>query len=456
MDVHLCSFLAATTLVGSPALSPLWALTLIVIFFLLTVFCSACEDSFLALDKDDLKVEAKAGRKSAKRLLRIVERPRGFLRRLSAMRSLFMMIIAAVCFSISLTSLLGVGAEWNLLLEFVLFLILLFLLQFLAGQLPRKLVALRPHFAHYAYPFYRFLAYLVAPLLYPGMALADVVLRAKGIDPEEPLRQLTEQELREFIDQGRLDTDMPDEEQDMLENIFEFGDKTADEVMTHRMDVVAVPDDVTAPELLALIHEEKFTRMPVYHEDIDHIIGILNARDFLLAMAEDPETFDLERMMREPYYAPESMKISPLFRAMQKERTHLAVVIDEYGGTAGIVTIEDLLEEIVGQIQDEYDEELPEIEALTPTVYLVQGQADLADLGERIYHDFPEDYDTVAGLVLDLLDRIPEEGEQPIVEFEGIKFQVMTMEDKRIERLRVTLPKAPEPKQDEDKELYED
>ena len=239
-----------------------------------------------------------------------------------------------------------------------------------------------------------------------------------------------------LVDVGEEKGAIDESETEMINNIFEFDNKTVSDIMTHRTEIVAIPTTASIKEIIEIVKEAKFTRYPVYEDNVDDIIGILNIKD-LIQLTEDRNQFNMDEIIRQPYYVPASKKADELFRELQSTKTHLAVVIDEYGGTAGIVTIEDLLEEIVGNIFDEYDEEEREFEKLDDNTFIISGVASLDRVTEVLDVDLPiEDYDTLSGFLIGQLGRIPDEGETPEVEFEEIVFKVEKVEEKRIARVK--------------------
>ena len=269
----------------------------------------------------------------------------------------------------------------------------------------------------------------------------NLVLRLLGVKPGLNDRSVTEEEIRMMVDVGRESGNIHAAEKEMIENIFEFNDKDVSTIMTHRTNIVSLDVDADYAEVLEVAIHEKYTRIPVYEESIDNIIGILHIKDLLYHAAEGlKQPFSLRDMIRPPYIVPESKNIDALFREMQRDRAQLAVVIDEYGGTAGIITIEDLLEEIVGNLQDEYDEEEQEIVQKDDRTYLIAGQTSLDEVGEAIGYEFPdEDYETIAGLIISLLGHIPDEHESPEVEFRNMRLKVLEMDEKRISRIQLTI-----------------
>ena len=243
------------------------------------------------------------------------------------------------------------------------------------------------------------------------------------------------------------------DERNMIENIFEFNNMTAADVMVHRIDVISIHVDDTREEILKVIKESGLSRFPVYDSDIDDVIGILNTRDFLLnAQSSHPKT--VRELLRSAYLVPETVPADTLFSNMQKQKIHLAVVVDEYGGMSGIVTMEDLLEEIVGNIYDEFDpSEENEIEQLGENLWRVDGSVDLDTLSDALHVELPleEEYDTLGGMVFSTFSSIPEDGSTPLVEINGLKIQVEKICDHRVESALVS-KLEPKPAQEEEQE----
>ena len=228
-------------------------------------------------------------------------------------------------------------------------------------------------------------------------------------------------------------------EKDMIANILDFNDITAGEVMTHRTDIAAVPDDADLGQVVAVAMEHGCSRVPVYHEDIDSVVGICYVKDLLpFVGVQIPQSADITRLMRPAYFIPETKKCSQLFTEMTERKVQIAIAVDEYGGTAGLITLEDLVESIVGNIQDEYDNEEEEIRQVSERVFTVDGSASINEISDLTDTELPEGgYDTIAGLVTERLGRIPKEGERPQVQVSGLTITVLEIEDNRLSRLLI-------------------
>ena len=260
-----------------------------------------------------------------------------------------------------------------------------------------------------------------------------------GIHGQDLPDNVTEEEIRMMVDVGEETGGIESAEKEMILGVFDFADRTVDQIMTHRTDVIAAQEDIGLEELVALAEEHGFSRIPVIGEDgLDDILGILNVKDLLpLAVADRRKKFSVGSYLRPPFYVPESTKCRDLFARLNQQKTQIAVVVDEYGGTSGIVTMEDLLESIVGDIQDEYDNEEAEATAISQNRYTLDGDIDLAEVARLLDCSFAEredweDYDTLGGLLIAMLDRIPTPGEHPAVEVDGVRFTVRKCNGRQI------------------------
>lgn len=265
---------------------------------------------------------------------------------------------------------------------------------------------------------------------------------------------VSEEEIVSMVDAGEKEGVIEESQKEMISNILEFNDLTVDDVMTHRVDLVAVEeqDDILTAVKLAM--ESGFSRIPIYQEDIDNITGILYAKDLLaLIGCEDLHAFSIKQFSREALYVPESAKCQDLFKKFTEQKLHMAVVVDEYGGTAGIVTMEDLVESIVGNIQDEYDDEQEEIQKVGESAYILTGSADLDDLSEELDIEIEptQDYDTLGGFMVARLGRIPNENEHPVVVEQGYEFIALVVKERHIAKIKATrLAAKPGPDNDLD------
>lgn len=254
---------------------------------------------------------------------------------------------------------------------------------------------------------------------------------------------VTEEGIRQMVDAGGSNGSIDESEKEMINNIFELSNTSVEEIATHRTDIVAVPLEATLAEIKEVLMEEKYSRIVVYEDNIDNIVGVFHVKDLVKYVLTDSTrmeegNFHLEDIMMQPYFVPFSKKTDELIEEMQREKVHMAIVIDEYGGTSGIVTMEDVMEEIVGNIFDEYDlEEEEDICPIDENSYSISGKADLQDVAEQlgIVFEDDEDYDTLGGYLIGRLGRIPEDDEMPEIAVGGWLFQIKQFEEKRIEKV---------------------
>ncbi len=300
--------------------------------------------------------------------------------------------------------------------------------------LPKRLAGSGDKFAFWCVGFASFFASILKPFSYLTRSTAGGILGMFGIKPEDE-EDVTEEEIRMMVDIGSESGVIDDDEKKMIHNIFELDDKTIDDIMTHRTDVEVLWEEDGIDKWEEVINETKHTRYPVCGETIDDIIGVLNSRDFYRFLLSD-RSGDWKALLREPYFAPESLKANDLFRQMQDRNSHFTIVLDEYGGFRGIVTQEDLIEEIVGELYSEYDapEEIEEITSIGDGKWRIQGWAELEAVSEALDIDLvSEDYNTFAGLILDALGEIPDDGATPEITTKGLKIKVTKIEEHRIE-----------------------
>ncbi len=276
--------------------------------------------------------------------------------------------------------------------------------------------------------------------------LSDMLLRLLRINPESKIDNVTEEEILKLVDIGSSSGAIDPEEKEMINNIFEFDDTPAKDIMTHRTDVEFLWEEDGIDEWYKVMSETNHSIYPVCGENVDNIIGILVSKDFYRALHEE-ETPDVKKLLKTPFFVPDSIKADDLFRSMQKNKTHFAVVLDEYGGLGGIITISDLLEEIVGTLSNDGDETEEEIVQLDSNTWRVAGSAEIETVSEALGVKLPlEEYNTFAGMILGELGTIPEDGTTPELEAYGLAIRVLRIEDHRIEEAKVSVidPDKPE------------
>lgn len=284
---------------------------------------------------------------------------------------------------------------------------------------------------------------ILTPIIVIINTICRYLLKLLHVDTDRSLNTMTEMELRTIVEVSHKDGVIEKEEREMIYNVVDFGDSQAKDVMVPRADVVSVSDTSSYSEIREVFRMEKYTRLPVYQGDRDNIIGILNIKDFFFC--NDTEDFKVSDIMYEPYFTYEYKKTSELLMEMQKSSVSIAVVLDEYGAAVGMVSLEDLLEEIVGEIRDEYDEDEKDlIQKVSDCEYIIEGSVKLDDVNDTLQLALSSDeYDSIGGLIIEKLDHLPTEHESVITE-EGISLTVMQMDKNRIESVRLVLPQPQE------------
>lgn len=276
------------------------------------------------------------------------------------------------------------------------------------------------------------------------------LVRLLGYDPNASEEPVTEEEIRMMVDVGGEKGVIEDSQKEMINNIFEFDDLDAGDIMTHRTDMTAAEISDPLSEIVSLSMDNGYSRIPVYDDDPDNIVGIAYVKDLLKYIGTDlPDDVTLRDIIREPVFVPESMPCGDLFKQMTDKHTQMAIVVDEFGGTAGIVTLEDVLESIVGNIQDEYDDEEEEISKIDDTTFTVDGVTYIDELDEVFHVSLPEgDYDTVGGFIISRLGYLPQDGEMNVVEYKNLRFTVLNVEDRRIGKVKIEILPVEEEKED--------
>jgi putative hemolysin len=286
------------------------------------------------------------------------------------------------------------------------------------------------------------LVYALEVVLWPFVRLmvwlSNLLVAPFGGTPFSGTALITEEEIKTLVDAGEEEGVIEEEEKEMIYSIFEFGDTLAREVMVPRMDIVALDADASLQEALDLIISAGHSRIPVFEGSVDHILGVLYAKDLLSWLRDEREGVSLREILRPAYFVPETKKVDDLLREMQQRRVHITILVDEYGGTAGLVTVEDILEEIVGEIQDEYDREEPAFEKVADGEYVLDARMSLDDVNDLLGTHLPaEAGDTLGGFVYTQLGKVPQPGET--FPFDGLLIEVLTVSGRRIRKVRVRL-----------------
>ncbi|HIS85333.1 MAG TPA: HlyC/CorC family transporter [Candidatus Faecivicinus avistercoris] len=421
-------------------------LLLQVILIAINAFFAMTEIAVISLNATKLKKMEEDGDKVATRLLRMVEHSTSFLSTIQigiTLAGYLGSAFAADSFSDGLTSWLYNTVGFQVLsyqalnsVSVVIITVILSYFTLIFGELVPKRIAMQKSMqvAKIASSVITALATVMRPVIWFLTFSTNTVLKLLRLKTTSEEETVTEEEIRMMVDLGEERGTIDSDEGEWIDNVFEFGETTVREAMTHVSELVAIPVDATQDEITKVIRESGRSRIPVYAKNLDDILGILNAREFLLERGEGGDKLP-ERLIRPAYFVPETLRAATLFKDMQQKKQHIAVVVDEYGQTSGIVTMEDLLEEIVGSIYDETDpaEELP-ITQIEDGVWRALGSAELDEIADAMDIEFPEDldFDTLNGLVFSQLNNIPKDGTVLDLQAYGLDIHV-----ERIARRRV-------------------
>lgn len=433
--------------------NPLRSIALMVMLILVNAFVSAVETALNGINEANVRKRAEEGDKKSERLLKMLEANDTYINTVEFLLVSFNMLIGVLfAFSIYTRVRLWLGellfiSDNSFLLNFVMVIVVLLLIYIVAVVsfvFPKKLAI--KHAEKIAYS-YGFSLTVVTAVLYPILWLADkntkLLLWLFRVKPEELEESVTEEEIISIVNEGQEQGILDSEEAEMISNIIEFDEKEVKDIMTHRKKIVAIDAAYSIEEALRFMLNESYSRFPLYQENIDDIIGIVHLKD-VIRFHLNPELshLSLREVASEPYFVPDTQNIDSLLHDMQTKKIHMAVVIDEYGQTAGIVAMEDILEEIVGDIQDEYDTEEENITEQDEDEYLVTGETNLEELSEHLGIEFEEEdfenFDTLNGLLISKLDRIPMDGETAVIKICGYEFEIIEAMNKMIRLVRIT------------------
>ena len=411
----------------------IFQIVFLVILLFLSAFFSSAETALTTVNRIRLRTLAEDGNKRAACVLRITDDSGKMLSAILIGNNIVNLSASSLATSLAIRIWGSVGA--GIATGILTLLILIF------GEIsPKTLATIHSEKIALSYgSIIEFLMKVLTPVIFVINKLSMGFLFLLRVDPNAGNQQMTEEELRTIVDVGKESGVIESEEHEMINNLFDFGDAQAKEVMIPRIDMTFASIDSTYDELIEIFQEDKFTRLPVYEETTDNVVGILNMKDLLLC--KDKEHFSVHDVMREPYFTYEHKNTAELFMEMRKSSISLAIVLDEYCATAGLITLEDLLEEIVGEIRDEYDaDEEDSIIQLNEREYIVLGSTNLDDLCEELSLNFTsEDYDTIGGYLIGLLDHLPEKNEIIITD-DNVLLRVEQMDKNRIEKIYIKKP----------------
>ena len=410
------------------------------ILILINAFFAATEIAFISLNDAKIEKQAKEGNKKAKQIKKMLREPSKFLATIQIgiiLAGFLSSAFAADAFADDLAPMLqnliplGLTAWRNI--SIILITIILSYFSLIFGELVPKRLAMRnsEKIAFGTIGIIRTISIITAPFVKLLTASTNGVSKLFGISGTDE-ETVTEEEIRMMVDVGEEKGSIKEEERELINNVFEFNDKVVSEIMIHRKDIYAIDINSDIDNILKELDEYKYSRIPVYEENIDNIVGMLFIKD-LLANVNKKEKVKIAKIIREPYFVSENKPIDELFRDLQKNKHQLAIVLDEYGGTAGLVTMEDIIEELVGNIFDEYDEEEKEFEKIDDNTFLISGSVSIHDLRKILGVEIPEgEYDTLSGYLIELLGRIPSDDEKPVIETKRVTYKIEDYEEKRI------------------------
>lgn len=401
---------------------------MLIIFIAFSAFFSAAETALMSLSKIRIRHMVEEGVKGAKLVEKLTGDPNKLLGAILIGNNVCNIASSALAtsFAVSVVGESGVGIATGVMTVLILIFAEITPKSF-AKQKSEKvsLKVIGP---------INLLVIIFKPLVFLFSFISSFLVKILGGDTDKNQPFITQEELKTMMDVSEEEGVLEGEEKEMIFNVFEFGDIQVKDVMVQRVDIVAVGMESNYDEVIDVIKREQFSRIPVYKEDIDDIVGILYVKDLILLAEKDD--FKVEDFIREPYYTFEFKKVTELFKEMKKSRNHMAVVLDEYGGTVGIVTIEDLLEEIVGEIDDEYDDLEEDIEVIKEDEYLVDGSMRLDDLSDLIGVSIEsEEFDSIGGFVIGQLGRFPELNED--IEYQNMRLIVEEIDKNRIKKVRI-------------------
>lgn len=421
-------------------------IAVLVVLILLNAYFAASEIAFISLNDAKIEKQAKEGNKKAKQIYKMLKNPSKFLATIQigiTLAGFLSSAFASDAFADKLAPMLNnllpmLGTDTWRTISIILITILLSFFTLVFGELVPKRLAMKYYekVSFGTIGVIRGISFITAPFVKLLTFSTNVISKIFGVKENEE-EIVTEEEIKMMIDEGEEKGTIDQEEKELLNNVFEFNDTTASEIMTPRTDIFALKISQDLYEVLDELDDYKYSRIPVYEDTIDNIKGIILIKDILKDL-RDKKKINIKKLIKEVHFVPESVPIDKLFRQLQRNKMQMAIVIDEYGGTAGLVTMEDILEELVGNIFDEHDEEELEYELIDENTYMVNGNISIGDLEKIIGIEISDgDYETLSGYLLGKLEELPPEGEETIIEDGKLTYKIEEYEDKRIKRVKI-------------------
>ena len=435
-------------------------LIILVILIFLNAFFAASEIAFISLNDAKIEKQAKEGNKKAKQIEKMLKTPSKFLATIQigiTLAGFLSSAFASDSFAEKLAPILyevipfiGLGVWKSIAIILITIILSFFTLVF--GELVPKRLAMK-HYEKIAFGtigVIRGISIITSPFVRFLTFVTNAISKLFGVGENEE-ESVTEEEIKMMVDQGEEKGTIKEEERELINNVFEFNDITVSEIMRHRTDIFAVDINISSEELMQVLSKEeyRYSRIPVYDETIDEIKGILYVKDVLRHI--NKKSFKVKNVVKDAYFVSQNRLINEVFKELQKNKKQIAIIVDEYGGTAGLITMEDILEELVGDIYDEYDKEEKEFEKIDKNTYMLTGNMPIYDVNKLLNAEIPDgDYDTLSGFLQEKLGRIPEEEENPIIETEKVTYKIEEYEDRRIIKVKACKNNLEEPKQIEE------
>ena len=421
-------------------------LIVLVILILLNAYFAASEIAFISLNDAKIEKQAKEGNKKAKQIEKMLKEPSKFLATIQigiTLAGFLSSAFASDTFADMLAPVLNnlipaISLSVWRSISIIIITIILSFFTLVFGELVPKRLAMK-HYEKISYAtigVIRGISIVTAPFVKLLTVVTNGISKIFGVGENEE-ETVTEEEIKMMVNQGEEKGTIKEEEKELINNVFEFNDITVSEIMRHRKDIFAVDINISNEELLNELSQEeyRYSRIPVYDETIDEIKGILYVKDVLKNI--NKKSFKVKNIVKEAYFVSQNRLINEVFKELQKNKMQIAIIVDEYGGTAGLVTMEDILEELVGDIYDEYDKEEKEYEKIDDNTYMLAGSLPIYDVNKLLDAEIPEgDYDTISGFLQEELGRIPEDEEKPVIETKRVTYKIEEYEDKRILKVK--------------------
>lgn len=414
--------------------SPIWIILAVAILFVLTIIVYLYSSAVQNISENELEEIKEKNEKTYQKVNKIIDDPARFINTVQAV-SVLITLVTGICIGFKTDRALlriGMAVLWVIVL-----LVFGIIIPKKLGARHSKGISLKLTNITYM------MTVVLMPVTFCVSVIADMILKISGIDPNEPEENVTEEDIISVINEGHVQGVLLASEAEMISNIVEFGDKEAKDIMTHRTAMVCVDGEMLLCDAAEYILGLNNSRFPVYIENIDNIIGIVNFRDIMSEAQREVNDMkkisDIPGLVRKASFVPETKKINVLFKTMQSEKIHMAIVVDEYGQTSGIVAMEDILEEIVGNILDEYDEEDVNIVRREDGAYVVKGSTSLEEIEEKLHIKFDEDCETINGYLVSKFERILENDERPEIVIDNVKYKVLSVKNRMISVVLITL-----------------